>query len=77
MRPENCTSSEGGVMALAITPRTSFETRGFCEVQNRGPRPYYGSDRSSQQVTIFWSNPAAVNPKIKKKLKKITKTLII
>ncbi|ALB29251.1 hypothetical protein JP39_07680 [Companilactobacillus heilongjiangensis] len=64
-------------MALAITPRTSFETRGFCEVQNRGPRPHYGSDRSSQQCDKFLVSSGGSKPKIKKKLKKITKTLII
>jgi len=49
--------SEGGVIALAITPRTCFETR--FSAQNRGSRPPFGSDRSSQRTTIHRHPEAA------------------
>jgi hypothetical protein len=33
-------SSDGGVRALALTPRTSFEIHELCEAQNRASRPW-------------------------------------
>ena len=34
---------DSGVRALALTPRTSFEIRVFCEAQNRDLRPWLKS----------------------------------
>ncbi|CAJ1196867.1 hypothetical protein CPR19088_GLDEOEPO_00530 [Companilactobacillus paralimentarius] len=33
-------SSDSGVRALALTPRTYFEIRELCEAQNRASRPW-------------------------------------
>ncbi len=38
--PEDCTSNEGIMRAIALIIRTNFEIRGFCEAQNRGERPW-------------------------------------
>ncbi len=45
------TSSDSGVRALALTPRTSFEIRDFCEAQNRAWRPWLQA--VPQHVRIF------------------------
>ena len=46
------TSSEGGVRASALTPRTTFETCRFCKAQKRDSRPNFGSNRSHSRRNI-------------------------
>jgi len=44
------TSHEGGVSALALTPRTTFETR--TPAQKRGSRPWLGPVLIAASITV-------------------------